>query len=268
MIRLYSHDPRISTFHTSGIGLPAVCNLALEQARGKYIIRLDADDIFDENILLVLKNCLDRDADCALAFPDYYLITPEGDIFAHEWREKIYHRDHVLDIPANGACSLIRTEILRRIGGYREDLKAQDGLDLWTKLQKEYVIKNVNLPLFYYRRHNTNLTNKSSVISNARRNIKLQRIQERGLDDTHVTFFIPCRRFYDFAEDLWNVRLNDKTLLEINIERCLAVEMADSFIVASDNEETQQVLSRYKDERLHFFLRDREDTIRTRVLWT
>ena len=33
----------------NGVGLPAVCNYAIKQSRGKYIIRLDADDIFDEN---------------------------------------------------------------------------------------------------------------------------------------------------------------------------------------------------------------------------
>ena len=46
----YSSHPRISVFCTDNIGLPSVCNLALENAKGKYIIRLDGDDIFDENI--------------------------------------------------------------------------------------------------------------------------------------------------------------------------------------------------------------------------
>ena len=71
---LYRGHPRISLHRTEGIGLTAVCNFALEQAKGKYVIRLDGDDVFDENILLVLGNLLDRDPDLALVFPDYYLV--------------------------------------------------------------------------------------------------------------------------------------------------------------------------------------------------
>ena len=54
--------------------MPKVSNLALNKAKGKYIIRLDGDDFFEENILLVLSNYLDRMTECALVFPDYYLI--------------------------------------------------------------------------------------------------------------------------------------------------------------------------------------------------
>ena len=34
------------------------------------------------------------------------------------------------DYPPNGACTLIKTSVLRKIGGYREDLGAQDDLIL------------------------------------------------------------------------------------------------------------------------------------------
>ncbi|MGD9080864.1 MAG: glycosyltransferase family A protein, partial [Desulfobacterales bacterium] len=48
VMKLYASDPRIRLYKTTGIGLPAVCNLALKKAKGNYIIRLDGDDFFDE----------------------------------------------------------------------------------------------------------------------------------------------------------------------------------------------------------------------------
>ena len=54
VMNLYRGHPKISVHRTEGIGLPAVCNYALARAKGKYVIRLDGDDVFDENILLVL----------------------------------------------------------------------------------------------------------------------------------------------------------------------------------------------------------------------
>ena len=61
VMQLYSGDPRVRVFATTGIGLPAVCNLALHEARGKYLIRLDGDDVLDENALFVLASYLERE---------------------------------------------------------------------------------------------------------------------------------------------------------------------------------------------------------------
>ncbi len=116
-------------------GLPAVCNLALREARGEYVMRLDGDDVLDENALLVLVNYLDREPDLALVFPDYYLMDEGGEILAHERRQKLAESNHRMEPPPNGACTLIRRSVLESIGGYREDLGAQDGFDLWAKVR-------------------------------------------------------------------------------------------------------------------------------------
>src|SRR5262245_6069839 len=81
VMRLYESDPRVRIFRTTGIGLPAVANLALREARGDYLIRLDGDDVFDENILFVMTSYLDRHPELALVFPDYYLMDEGGEIF-------------------------------------------------------------------------------------------------------------------------------------------------------------------------------------------
>ena len=166
-------------FNTDGTGLPAVCNLALKEAKGEYFIRLDADDIFDENILLVLTNYLEHHTNYDMVFPDYFLMDESGKILSHERREKIYHNNHILDTPANGACSLIRTKILKEIGGYREDLGVQDGYDLWNKLVTKTKFMNVNLPLFYYRRHSHNSTNGIKRLISAKRIIKSDIIKHK-----------------------------------------------------------------------------------------
>ncbi len=237
IMNLYKGDRRIRLFSTPGIGLPAVCNVALEKSQGKYFIRLDGDDIFEENILLVLNNYLDRNPECSMVFPDYYLIDEFGGIFAHEKREKIYENNHVLDMPANGACSLIRTNVLNDIGGYREDLRAQDGYDLWNKLNGKYKIANVNVPLFYYRRHKNNLTNKSHQILSARRQIKLENVINKLYHYKPITAVIPCRQNYDFCPNMWKREIKGKSLLQLSIEKCISSEIFDHVIVASDNPE-------------------------------
>lgn len=266
VMEYYIGDERIRLFHTTYGSLPKVCNLAIHEARGEYIIRLDGDDIFGSNILLVLANYLDRHPDCAMVFPDYYLVDESGTIFSHEWREKVFKNNHVFDDPANGACCLIRTNTLKGFACYREDLGAQDGFDLWSKLVNAHNFANVNIPLFYYRRHSSNLTGDTSRILSARRKIKLDLISNSVENFRPLTLFIPCRRNYDFILDLWNTKINEKTLLEFEIEKGLPSKLFDHIVVACDNPEAEKVLNGYSDPRLSFHLRSREDTIRSASL--
>lgn len=263
VMQLYSGHPKISLHRTEGVGLPAVCNFALSEARGDWIIRLDGDDVFEENILLVLGKYLESHPDVALVFPDYYLVDDFGEIYAQEQRQRLYEDNHMLDMPPNGACTLIRKEILLEIGGYREDLGAQDGFDLWSRIRDSHKSGNVGLPLFYYRRHGANLTSNTRRILKARQQIKKDAIREKLKNHRPVTAVIPCRRNYDFAMDLWSREINGQSLLERDIDVCLASEMIDKVVVACDNPAAGDVIHEYSDERLSFFLRDQKSTIRT-----
>ena len=260
---LYRGHPQISLHRKEGVGLTSVCNFALDQARGKYVIRLDGDDVFDENILLVLGNLLDRDLDLALVFPDYYLVDRYGDVFGQERRRRQYAQSHSIDMPPNGACTLVRAKVLSEVGGYREDLGAQDGFDLWTKVVSRYKCANVNLPLFYYRRHGDNLTTDTQRIINARRRIKKDAAKDKVNAPQPIIAVIPCRRNFDFTFDVWNEPIGGISLLERDIQVCTSSPMFDHIVVASDNPETAGTVARYSDPRLRFMMRDPRHTIRS-----
>lgn len=266
VLKLYQGDPRIRILTTEGLGLPGVCNLALRQARGRYLIRLDGDDMFDENILLILGNMMDREEDLALVFPDYYLTDEHGQIFAHERREKLHDANHLLDAPPNGACTLVRRSIMEELGGYREDLGAQDGFDLWSKIKDSHRSANVNLPLFFYRRHENNLTNKTERIMSARRAIKRDAIAARLEEFRPIIGVVPCRRHYDFVPDLWDQPINGHSLLELSLKASLASPVLDKVVVACDNPEAEKVLAGFDDPRLSFFPRETRNTIRSTPL--
>jgi glycosyltransferase involved in cell wall biosynthesis len=266
VMALYRGDPRIRLFETPGIGLPAVCNLALKEARGEYLIRLDGDDVFDENILLVLGAWLDKEPELALVFPDYYLMDEFGEVYAQERREPLAQKNHLLDMPPNGACTLVKKDVVLALGGYREDLGAQDGFDLWSKIVKSHKFANVNLPLFYYRRHGHNLTNNSHRILSARRQIKRDAILGSLTSFKPFIAVIPCRENYDFCKNVWKLELGKRTLLQRDIEACLASPILDYVVVASDTGDVRAVMDRYDDPRLRFFQRKPSDTIRSKSI--
>jgi CMP-N-acetylneuraminic acid synthetase len=260
---LYKGHSKIRIFREEGIGLPAVCNLALQHANGKYIIRLDGDDVFDPNILLVLGHYMDKDPELSLVFPDFYLTSESGEVFEQKRIRKIFEEDHLMDAPPNGACTMVRTEILRKIGGYREDLGAQDGFDLWTKIRKNYKSTNVNLPLFYYRRHGKNLTQQPLKIINARREIKKTATLQRLKHHSPVIAVIPCRRHYDFVEDLWKQDIAGRSLLQQDIEVCLNSGIIDRVVVTCDNPDAEKVVRSVNNPKVDFLLREEQYTLRS-----
>ncbi|MDD4910387.1 MAG: glycosyltransferase [Candidatus Omnitrophica bacterium] len=263
---LYKGDKRIRVFHSKDTRLAQVANFALKQSRGEYIMRLDADDVLDENILLVMGNYLDLFPDVALVSPGYFLVDEYGEIIRYEGKQSIHHSAHSLDAPPNGACTMIRRSALRKLGGYREDLDAQDGFDLWMRILREYKCAGINLPLFYYRRHGKNLTQDHVRILSARRIIKKDACAVNLDKFRPIIAVIPCRRNYDIYPDLWNKKLNGKTLLGIAMETCLSSDIFDKIVVTSDNKVVHREISRYGDRRLCFVERSKESTISSRSI--
>ena len=266
IMQVYRNDPRIRILRTEGIGLPSVCNLAIRESRGEYLIRLDGDDVFDENALLILVDYLERNSRIALVFPDYYLMDEGGEVFAHERRQKVSEYNHLLDMPPNGACTLIRKTVLTKVGGYREDLGAQDGFDIWAKIRNDHLVINVNLPLFYYRRHGQNLTKSTNRILVARRQIKKDAVTPLLDRFRPLIAVIPCRKNYDFRSDLWSVELNGKSLLRRKLEICVSSPLFDKIVVASDTDSVLGTIEDLGDPRIEFVQRSRSDTLRSRSI--
>ena len=76
IFKKYEKDSRIRTFNTNGIGLNAVCNFALNEALGDFIIRLDGDDYFDENMNSILK----KERDLRIGYAIIDLMKQRDDI--------------------------------------------------------------------------------------------------------------------------------------------------------------------------------------------
>ena len=60
---------------------------------------------------------------------------------------------------------MFRVKSLKRVGGYNEKFKAQDGWDICKKIAKKNKIFHINKTLFNYRQHDNSLSsNKSKLL--------------------------------------------------------------------------------------------------------
>ncbi len=192
IIRKYQNNKKIKSIFQKNRGLIVSNNLALRLAKGKYIIRLDADDWLDTHALEIMSNVLERNKKIGLVFPDYHMVDRNGEI-TDTVRRHNFKRVKLLDQPAHGACTMVRKENLRDIGGYDEEFNCQDGYYLWLRFIKKYLVRNINLPLFYYRQHSNSLSKNREKILLSRSKIIKKILRKNKKKTKKVLAILPVR---------------------------------------------------------------------------
>ena len=246
VLKKYEGHPKIRTVYQKNKGLNVTNNIALRLSNGKYLIRLDADDYMDENILLVLSNMLDSRPEVGLVFPDYYLVDEGGNIIEAVRQKKIGEEAELLDLPAHGACTMIRKEILLDLGGYYEEFNRQDGYGLWLKFIRRYHPHNVNVPLFYYRQHQNSLTKDKEKLLETRRQIKRHFVEQNNIVSPKVLAIIPVVSDAGLIYQSPFTELAGKPLFSYTLDEVVKAKLVDRCVVSSSDEQVLEYAKRVK----------------------
>ncbi|PHN07566.1 glycosyltransferase family 2 protein [Flavilitoribacter nigricans] len=249
IIEQYADRPNVRVIYQQNKGLNITNNIALQLANGRYIMRLDADDYLVADALEKMVNILEADPEIGLVFPDYYLVDKDEHVLA-EVKRHDFHKDvSLLDQPAHGACTMIRTDFLRAIGGYDEAYSCQDGYELWIKFIAKYRVANIGEPLFFYRQHGENLTTNEERILDTRRTIKRDFITKNALELPRTVAVIPVRNSMLNGRSLAFTELGGKSLLDLKIEAALSSPLISKVLLTSaDREIADYVRKHYAKE--------------------
>ncbi|TDQ09927.1 glycosyltransferase [Pedobacter metabolipauper] len=237
IIEEYRSNPKIEIIYQQNKGLNRTNNVAMNASSGKYFMRLDADDFLESNALEVMSSVLESDLELGLVFPDYYYVDANGEITGKEQRHDFEKDVSLYDQPAHGACTMIRLQFLRDLGGYNEEFTCQDGYDLWIKFILNHKVNNINQPLFSYRRHGSNLTTNEERILTTRQKIKAHYITSHQLNVPKTLAVIPVRKT-KMGQVNWPLfESNGKTVIESAIETACNAENVDWVVVTTSDEE-------------------------------
>ena len=224
----YRENARVIVLKLDGVGLAAAANRGIKESSGEYIVRLDADDWFDENLLTVLANYLDRMPDIGLVFGDYYTVDARGEIIGNLRRAKVNDEVELLDRPCLAAGAMYRRECFDAIQGYNESLRYQEDYDFWIKFIDKFKVHNVSLPLMYYRQHGDGMSRNWDARMSARRQVKHKFVKDNRSElARNVIAVIPARGDRINGEPLPLLKLGNETLLA----RCIrATKAADAMV--------------------------------------
>ena len=251
---LKSNYENIQTIFQKNKGLNKTNNVAIQKSSGKYIMRLDADDILVLEAIEKMVEVLEANEEVGLVFPDYYLMDENGYKFSAHKRYNFDTDVSLYDRPAHGACTLLRTSFLKAVGGYDEDFTCQDGYEIWLKFITNYKVKNINEPLFYYRQHSTNLTKNETKILSTRAAINKKNIALKNIEISTI-LILPIRNDKKYLFSIGN-----ELVVEKKINSILNAKTPKKIIITSSSDKIREfVLSKYKQEEKILFVKRSED---------
>ena len=159
-------DSRVRVIAQQPLGLVAALNRGLAEARAPLLARLDADD-------RALPQRLDRQLRHLNAHPDVGLLG--------SWARKIDERGATRGIlrpatepdalalgllqgnPFVHSSVIFRTELVRRLKGFRPAFRAAEDYDLWLRLAETARLANLPEVLVEYRWHSENVTSRNAI---------------------------------------------------------------------------------------------------------
>ncbi|MBK1646788.1 hypothetical protein CKO25_19525 [Thiocapsa imhoffii] len=231
------------------IGLQKLANRVLGMANGKYMMRLDADDWLDEGALLLMVSKLEATPGVGLVYGNYFYTDAEGQVLGMERRHRLGAEDRAGHLPPHGACTMFRTRALKAVGGYSEDIDAQDGWELWYKLANRVGAASLDLPVFYYRQHDTSLSRDYQRLLTARSRIfaRIGNGLEGGYKPTCAAV-IPVRESYPGFEGVPYREYEGRSLLERAISSAAEASVVTTVIVSSQSQRVLDFAARLEAE--------------------
>jgi glycosyltransferase involved in cell wall biosynthesis len=148
------HDERIRYVEQENMGLTKALNRGLALARGKYVARMDADDVSLPERLQAQVDAMDSHEGLDLVGTFFDVINASGAIIEKKelitddlyrlWRLQ-FHNNY-----GHGTMMMRRSEIIR-VGNYDESLQYAQDYDLWSRVSKRGNTRILSERLYLYR---------------------------------------------------------------------------------------------------------------------
>jgi glycosyltransferase involved in cell wall biosynthesis len=180
-------------------GFPPAIKAAVAATTGDYIGWVDSDDMLAPTAIEETSLILNNHPYIGLVYTDYELMDSEGNLHGLGPRCQIpYSKEGLLVDLMTFHFRLIRRSVYDSVGGVDDSFASGEDYDLCLKLSEITEVYHIAKPLYYYRRHDSNVTNDNfKNIYWAQKAIN-DALKRRGLDedyelDTHLTAFFSIK---------------------------------------------------------------------------
>lgn len=201
------------------IGLVATLNKGIEYCSGKYIARMDADDVANPERLSCQVAFMEAHSKYVMCGTNAIVIDTRGNQIGkiRNLKTNNYLQINLLfSTPFIHPSVMMRREVLFD-NKYNRDFKHSEDYDLWCRISRAGKIANIGKELLKYRWHDTNI----SVVNSEFQNNQRLRIYRRELDQLGLN---------PTDEELWCHRIT-YSLYSFGKKQLLSVDKIDKIEV-------------------------------------
>lgn len=147
--------------HERNAGLIAGLNEGVATATGKFIARMDADDICEPSRFHRQIECLETHPEIGVLGTAVKVIDEQGRLgvtFVMPVSSLDVEWAMPLLCPVAHPSVMMRTDLVRRVGGYSSAARHAEDYDLWHRLSGLTQVANLRAPLLRLRKHAASVT--------------------------------------------------------------------------------------------------------------
>ena len=168
-------DSRIVRYRgEKNVGLSNVLNIGIGMARGKYIARMDSDDLSSPDRLKIQVDFLEAHPEIDLVSVGMQLFGAKEEIWIRERNPEKVKINALFHSPILHASSMWRKDSFENNGlRFRQEMVPSEDYDLWTRAMVKG-LKLVNLPqvLYKYRIHSAQATTNTEMTAEKDRQVQ------------------------------------------------------------------------------------------------
>lgn len=169
-------DSRVRVFHRENAGVSATRNFCMDQARGRFLQFVDADDWITPDATKLLVRTMEEQS-CDLVVSDFYRVvgervSPKGDIDEAQVLSREEYASHMMENPANYYYGVLWNKLYRREIVERHHLRMDPAIS-WCEdfmFNLEYIRRAetffaLQVPVYYYVKTKGSLCTQGISIS-------------------------------------------------------------------------------------------------------
>ena len=161
-------DSRIRYIYQDNAERAAARNLGIQNAKGRYIAFLDADDFWVEDKLEKQITLFRKNPELGLVYSDLYLFDDQSKEIITKYSNirKLYKgrvalREMLTENFIQSPTPIVRREVFEQVGNFDVCLVPREDIEMWVRIVARYPIDYVNKPLAMYRIHKNSTTWKN-----------------------------------------------------------------------------------------------------------